>query len=76
MIASLVTVAKRADWENVKKNFLQTDFLQDNQNGILEVVEVRLIYKSQGFDSNKREYYWVLTPKNLFPGYSNIESNS
>lgn len=59
MIASLVTVAKRADWENVKKNFLQTDFLQDNQNGILEVVEVRLIYKSQGFDSNKREYYWT-----------------
>ena len=57
MIASLVTIAKRADWENVKKNFLQTDFLQDNQNGILEVVEVRLIYKSQGFDSNKREYY-------------------
>ena len=76
MIASLVTVAKRADWENVKKNFLQTDFLQDNQNGILEVVEVRLIYKSQGFDSNKREYCWVLTLKNLFPDYSNIESNS
>ena len=57
MIASLVTVAKRAGWENIKKKFLQTDFLQDNQNGILEVVEVRLIYKSQGFDSNKREYY-------------------
>ena len=45
MIASLVTVAKRADWENVKKKFLKTDFLQEIQNGILEVVEVRLIYK-------------------------------
>ena len=59
MVSSPVAGAKRADWENVKQKFLQSHFLQDIQNGFLEVVEVRLIYKSQGFDSNKRECYWT-----------------
>ena len=60
--------ARKADngnMENVKQTFLQSHFLQGDEKGFLEDVEVRLIDKAQGSDPAKREYYWMRTLKTL-----------
>ena len=49
--------AENGDMENVKQTFLKSHFLQDGHKGFLEDAEVRLIYKTQGSDPSKREYY-------------------
>ena len=54
-------------WKVLNKNFLRSHFLQDDHKGFLENVEVRLIDKTQGTDSTKREYYWMRTLKTLYP---------
>ena len=54
--------ARKADngnMENVKQTFLQSHFLQGDEKGFLEDVEVKLIDKVQGSDPAKREYCWM-----------------
>ena len=48
--------AENGDMENVKQNFLQSHFLQDDHKSFLEDVDVRLIDNSQGSDATKQEY--------------------
>ena len=43
--------------ENVKQQFLQSHFLQQNHKVFLKYVEVRLIDKTKGSDPAKREFY-------------------
>ena len=60
--------ARKADnvnMENVKQTFLLSQFLQGDEKGFLEDVEVRLIDKVQGSDPAKREYYWMRTLETL-----------
>ena len=47
--------------ENVKQQFLQSHFLQQNHKVFLKYVEVRLIDKTKGSDPAKREFYWMRT---------------
>ena len=47
--------------ENVKQQFLQSPFLQQNHKVFLEYVEVRLIDKTKDSDPAKREFYWMRT---------------
>ena len=52
--------AEKGDMENVKKKkFLQSHFLQDDHQGLLEDVEVRLIDKTQGSEAR------ILLDKNI-----------
>ena len=67
--------AENGEMENVKQKFLQSHFLQDDQKGFLEDVEVRLINETQGSDPTKREYYWMRTLKILYPDGLNVESD-
>ena len=67
--------AENGDMKNVKQKFLKSHSLQDGYKGFLEDVEVRLIDKTQGSDSTKREYYWMRTLKTLYPDGLNIESD-
>ena len=67
--------AENGEMENVKQKFLQSHFLQDDQKGFLEDVEVRLIDETQGSDPTKREYYWMRTLKTLYPDGLNVESD-
>ena len=61
--------------ENVKQTFLQSHFLQRDQQGFLKDVEVRLIDKTQASDPTKREFYWMRTLRTLYPDGLNIESD-
>ena len=45
--------------ENVKQQFLQSHFLQQNHKVFFKYVEVRLIDKTNGSDPAKREFYWM-----------------
>ena len=47
--------------ENVKQRFLQSHDLQPDYKGFLKNKEVRLIDKTQGSDSTKRELCWMKT---------------
>ena len=67
--------AENGDMENVKQKSLQSHFLQDDHEGFLEDVEVRLIDKVQGSDPTIREYYWMRTLKTLYPYGLNIEND-
>ena len=60
--------------ENVKRKFLQIHFLQQDNKGFLKDVEIRLIDKTQGSDSTKREFYWMITLRTLYPDGLNMES--
>ena len=42
--------------KNVKQKFSESRFLQPDDKDILKDVKIRLIYKTQGFDSIKREF--------------------
>ena len=61
--------------ENVKQTFLQSHFLQRDQQGFLKGVEVRLIDKTQASDPTTREFYWMRTLRTLYPDGFNIESD-
>ena len=61
--------------ENVKQTFLQSHFLQRDQQGFLKDVEVRLIDKTQASDPTKREFYRMRTLGTLYPDGLNIESD-
>ena len=67
--------AENGDMENVKQKSLQSHFLQDDHEGFLEDVEVRLIDKVQGSNPTIREYYWMRTLKTLYPDGLNIEND-
>ena len=43
--------------ESCKQQFLQNHFLQDDNHGFLEDIEVTLVEKTQASDPTKREYY-------------------
>ena len=53
--------AENGDMEMLKKKVFKSNFLQDDHQGLLEDVEIRLIDKTQGSDTTKREYYWMRT---------------
>ena len=61
--------------KNITQKFLQNHFLQPDHKDFLKDVEVRLINKTQGFDPTKREFYWMRTPKTLYPDGLNIGSD-
>ena len=65
-----VRKAKSGNMENVKQKFLQSHFLQRDQD-----VEVRLIDKTQASDPTKREFYWMRTLTTLYPDGRNTESD-
>ena len=67
--------AENNDMENVKQKFLRSHFLQDDHKGFLVDVEVRLIEKTQGSDTTRREYYWMRTLKTLYLYGLNTESD-
>ena len=67
--------SENGDMENVEQKFLQSQFLQDDDKGFLEDVEVILIDKTQGSDPSKRKYYWMRTLKTLYPDGLNVESD-
>ena len=48
--------AVSGDMEKIKEKFLQSHFFEDDNEGFLEDVEIRLTNKMQGSDSTKREY--------------------
>ena len=48
-------------WKCYRNDFTK----QDDHKGFLEDAELRLIDKTQGSDSTKRQYYWMRTPKTL-----------
>ena len=50
-----------------KQIFLKIYFLHDDCKGFLDDVELRLIDKTQGSDSTRREYSWIRTLKTLYP---------
>ena len=52
-----VRKAESGDMKNVKQKFLQSHFLQRDQQGFLKDVEVRLFDKTQASDPTKREFY-------------------
>ena len=57
--------------ENVKQKFLQSHFSQSDHQGFLKNVEVRLIDKTQAYDSTTRELYWMRTLTTFYPdGFS------
>ena len=58
--------------ENVKQKFIRSHFLQPDRKGVHKDVEVRLIDKTQGSDSTKREFYWIRTLRTLYPDNLNI----
>ena len=60
--------------ESCKQQFLQNHFFQDDHPGFLEDFKVTLIDKTQTSDPTKREYYWVITLKTLYPDGLNLES--
>ena len=39
------------------------------------ITKVRLIDKTQSSDPTKREFYWMITLRNLYPDSLNIESD-
>ena len=53
--------AESGNMENVKQRFLQSHYLQPDYKGFLKNKEVRLIDKTQGSDSTKRELCWMKT---------------
>ena len=61
--------------ENVKQKFLQSHFLQREDQGFIKDVEVRLIDKTQAPDPTKTEFYWMRTLRTLYPDDLNIESD-
>ena len=69
-----VRKAENGDTENVKQKFLQSHFLQRDQEGFLKVVEVWLIDKTQASDPIKREFHWMRALRTLYPDGLNIES--
>ena len=50
-------------WKCYRNDFTK----QDDHKGFLEDAELRLIDKTQGSDSTKRQYYWMRPPKTLYP---------
>ena len=52
-----VRKVESGDMKNVKQKFLQSHFLQRDQQGFLKDVEVRLFDKTQASDPTKREFY-------------------
>ena len=70
-----VRKAESSNMENVKQKFLRGHFLQNDHQGFLKDVEARLIDKTQGSDTTKREFHWMLTLIPLHPGGLNIESD-
>ena len=67
--------SENGDMENVEQKFLQGHFLQDDDKGFLEDVEVILIDKTQDSDPSKRKYYSMRTLKTLYPDGLNVESD-
>ena len=61
--------------ENVKQKFLQSHFSQQDHQGFLRDVEVRLIDITQASDPTKREFYWMRTFRTLYPDGLNIKSD-
>ena len=70
-----VRKAESGNLEDVKQKFLQSRFLQLDQQGFLKDVEIRLIHKTQASDPTKKEFYWMRTLKTLYPDGLNIESD-
>ena len=70
-----VRKAESGDMKNVKQKFLQSHFLQRDQQGFLKDVEVRLFDKTQASDPTKREFYWMRTLRTLYPDGLNIEND-
>ena len=61
--------------ESCKQQFLQNHFLQDDNHGFLEDIEVTLVEKTQASDPTKREYYWMRTLKTLYLDGLYLESD-
>ena len=59
----------------VKQKFLKIHILQSDHQRFLKNVEVRLIDKTCASDPKKKKFYWMRTPRTLYPDDLNIESN-
>ena len=70
-----VRKADSGNMSNVKQKFLQSHFLQRDQQGFLKDVEIRLTDKIQASDPIQRKFYWMKTLITLYPDGLNIEND-
>ena len=63
---------KGGNMENVKPIFFQRLLLQNDQQGFLENVEVRLTDKTQDSDTTQRGFYWMRTLGTFYPDGINL----